>query len=303
MATMTFDDETIAAFESDFGAAAALHGIDESHREVFLSHWSMNPHLHGTEEGLESIASFAQTMTRIRENPLAPRQEPAPKGPTVPAPETPAALDKEGRALYERVEKRAQDERVDWFTAFAKVTGAREFTPPRIVVDPASTSSDTEDEAEEQLAAALMLSYAIGYLDAVQLVRHTKELAEARKEPEPTDAPWLDTRPLSTPPRPWSDEDWERDKRRAAAGNVSLDRAEWEVAAEEGEDLVPERAEKARADHVAELEGRSEYHVRTAQKTEAKMRAEAIEAGLDRRAEGRLESRRSRRVNEPSAVR
>jgi len=147
MATMTFDDETIAAFESDFGAAAALHGIDESHHEVFLSHWSMNPQLRGSEEGLKSIAEFAQLMTSIKENPLAPRQAPAPKGPTVPAPETPAALDKEGRALYERVEKRAQDERVDWFTAFAKVTGAREFTPPRMVVDPASTSSDTEDEA------------------------------------------------------------------------------------------------------------------------------------------------------------
>jgi hypothetical protein len=295
MPIITFDDETIAAFESDFGAAVALHGLDESHRELFREHWGMNPHMHDAPECVEQVASFARTMKMIEDNPLAPRQAPAPKGPTVPAPETPAALDKEGRALYERVEKRAQDEKVDWFTAFAKVTGAREFTPPRIVVDPASTSSDTEDEAEEQLASALMLSYAIAYLDAVQLVRHTKELAEARKGPEPTDAPWLDTRPLSTPPRPWAEEDWERDKRRAAAGNVSLDRAEWEVAAEEGEDLVPERAEKARADHLAELEGRSEYHVRTAQKTEAKMRAEAIEAELDRRAESRIEGLKSRR--------
>ncbi len=291
MATMIFDDETVAAFEADFGAAAALHGIDESHREVFASHWSMNPHLHGTEEGLEAIADFAQTMTRIRENPLAPRQEPAPKGPTVPAPETPAALDKEGGARYERVEKRAQDEKVDWFTAFVTITGDREFTPPRVVVDPASTSSDTEDAAEEQLAAALMLQHAIGYLEAVQLVRLTKELAEAKKGPEPTDAPWLDTRPLSAPPRPWSDEDWERDRRRAAAGNVALDRAEWEVAAEEGEDLVPERAEKARADHLAGLEGRSEYHVRRAQGEESKLRVAAIDGELDRRARTRFEQR------------
>ena len=294
MADLTLDDETVAAFESDFGAAAALHGIDESHHEVFLSHWSMNPHLRGSEEGLKSIAEFAQLMTSIKEAPLAPRQEPAPKGPTVPAPETPAALDKEGRALYERVEKRAQDERVDWFTAFAKVTGNTEFKPPRVVPGPSRGSEPISLEDEDQLGQALMRSHAIGYLDAVQLVRHTKELAEARKGPE-TDVPWLDTRPLSTPPRPWSDEDWERDKRRAAAGNVSLQRIEWEVAAEKGEDLVSERAEKARADHLAGLEARSEHLVRTAQKTEAKMRAEAIEAELDRRAESRIEDLKSRR--------
>jgi hypothetical protein len=294
MATMTFDDETIAAFESDFGAAAALHGIDESHREVFTSHWSMNPHLHGTEEGLKSIAEFAQLMTSIKENPLAPRQAPTAERPKTSAPPPPDTLDKEGLTLYKTVEERSLADKVDWFTAFAKVTGNTEFKPPRVVPGPSHGSEPISLEDEDQLGQALMRSHAIAYLDAVQLVRHTKELAEARKGPE-TDVPWLDTRPLSAPPRPWSEEDWERDKRRAAAGDVSLQRIEWEVAAEKGEDLVSERAEKARADHLAGLEGRSEHHVRTAQAAEAKMREAAIEAELDRRAESRIEDLKSRR--------
>ena len=298
MSPVTFDNpDTVAAFEADFGEAVAFHGLDESHRDIFRDHWARNPHWHGDPDAVEQFAQFAMMLKDARdpESPLARfarSSEPTPPtSPTVPPPPT---LDKDGLALYRTVEEHSFADKVDFFVAFGKVTKNPEFAAPRPVARPLGEEATPESKEEDRLAQELMRSHAIDYLSAVELVRHTKELAEAKKGPEPTDVPWLDTRPLSAPPRPWAAEDWERDKRRARAAGLVVEYEHWQAAAEQGRDLVGEEAEKARADRVAELEAWSEKFVRGAQKTEAELRAQAIEAELDRRAKTRLKSRGQR---------
>src|SRR3954447_10334084 len=69
------------------------------------------------------------------------------------------------------------------------------------------------------------------------------KLAELQTEldnPPASEVPWLDLRPLREPPCPWSEDDWQRDQRRAAAADLALTRELWASLAEQGRDAVDE---------------------------------------------------------------
>ncbi len=284
----TDDAPKAATFERDYADAVAHLGLDEAEREHFrLTHGWMGE----LGEGSYTLVDVVD-MVNMGKRFGSEREPVSTFSATAPAVSPPDGLSKDGLALYKSVEERSLADKIDFLEAFAKVTGNREYDPPRPVVRAATKVTAEEGvEDEDGIAQGLMRSHGIGYLDAVQVWRHTKELAEAKKDPEPAKAPWLDTRPLSTPPRPWADEDWERDSRRAAAAGVPLERVSWEVAAEEGRDLVGEEGGKAREQHIAQLEGRNKAYLARAQKEEAELRAKAIEAELDRRARERLNPR------------
>lgn len=204
-------------------------------------------------------------------------------------PEPPAALDDEGRRLWEEAEARSEADSVDFFIALTRVTGRPEYGREEgmLAIDLEGLADDESVEVDRD-ARALMPRYGVGYVDAAELVDVARKLEERRRETGASEVPWRDTRPLNECPIPWSEDHWERDRRRAAVAGIDLTREEWQAAAEEGRDFVGEQAEAGRRERVRTLEQELAASLAGAQAREHTRRTEAIERELRQRALERL---------------
>jgi hypothetical protein len=151
---------------------------------------------------------------------------------------------------------------------------------------------DPERLALYNQASALARGAGIGWLDAAQICEQAQELSELQANDGTADAPWLDATELTTPPRPWSDEDWQRDRRRAAAAGVGIDRETWQAAAELGHDAVGQLAGDQQAEAISTLKQRNAGALDAARQREDTRRAAAISDELLSRAKARAQAAR-----------
>lgn len=182
----------------------------------------------------------------------------------------------------------------------ADVTGQPDYVQHSdIPPTPAEQGMDPERQAQDGAARALAATAGIGWMDAMEYLDHLGAVAELQRDDGSAPVPWLDTRPLASPPRPWSDEDWARDARRATAAGVVIGalgpdgedtqlKALWQAAAEKGQDIVGETAAANRADARAELQQWGAGHLDQAQAREDTRRSSAINSELIRRARNRV---------------
>jgi len=289
-------------FDRDFATAMALHGLEEGDRDMFLETWTMNQHLVGQDEGIRNLAQFTQLLRRgesigAKGKPRGATVSEANAGPAPTGrPQPPRQLDKAGATLYREIEARADQDRTEFFAAMGALTGVQEYADlgpelmsPRELaelgpVDPASQVTD-------QAARVLVRTHAVDYVDAAEHVELMQQIGVAKAETGASEFAWRDTRVLETPPVPWSEDDWQRDRRRAVAAGIELSREEWEAAAEEGRDAPGEQAELARRERVETLEQHFARSLVGAQEREAEKRADAINRELARQATERLGSR------------
>jgi hypothetical protein len=278
-------------FDEHF-AVARGRGIKDTSRDEYRRFWDANSHMHATSE--DSLIEAGITLQRYW---AAPDPAPSPK-PVVATFEMPSGLDAEGQRLHGEVQAYASAHDVDFTLALGRVTGNDELeaeAPARfdgIHDDVAGIGSTTAlavaqaaelDSRYRQLAAAENISYR----DAADIAKLDDLIADARADDGRSDVPWKDTS-RDVRPRPWSNEDWERDRRRADSVGLFLHRDEWEAVANEGTDLVYEHARRRRAERLQNLEARRDADLRAAQAGEAEKRRRLIEAELRRRAEERL---------------
>jgi hypothetical protein len=169
----------------------------------------------------------------------------------------PPGLDRDGQVLHARIARRATTSGTHYFDAMAKVTGNPSYAqlsdiPPASLDAPGlMTSVDPERAQLYAQARALAIGVGVGWNDAVEILQQQGELRDLEADDGSAPADWLDSSERPTPPRPWSDEDWARDKRRAAAAGVEISQAAWKAGAELGVDAVGQLADAQRADRVA----------------------------------------------------
>jgi hypothetical protein len=152
----------------------------------------------------------------------------------------------------------------------------------------AETSPTREDH---QVAIAIARAHAVEYGDALALLQSARDLAELEADDGASDVPWLDARPRSEPPRPWSDDDWQVDSRRAAAHRIDLTREAWEAFAAEGRDYVGEQFADRREQTLARERQAHEARRDAARASELGRRGKALNAETLRRAHERVASR------------
>jgi hypothetical protein len=131
-------------------------------------------------------------------------------------------------------------------------------------------------------------------------LEHLRDVARARADDGSADVPWLDTRQLSSPPRPWSEEDWDRDTRRADAAGLDVSREAWQAAAELGQDIVGQLADQHRADTLAAAQASGDGFLNQARSREDQKRTAAINDELLRRARQRAAPQASQQRNRNS---
>jgi hypothetical protein len=221
--------------------------------------------------------------------------------PATDASRQPLGLDESGRALHALIAGRAASTGTPYFEAMAAVTGIPDYAALSDI--PASLSSldglDPDQAALYSNARGLAVSAGIGWYDACSYLEHLKELAPLQSDTGAADVPWTDTRPLATPPRPWSEEDWERDKRRATAAGIVIGaigpdgqdtqlKPLWQAGAEQGRDVVGEMAARQRQDAVDAVEQQGAGMLDQARAREDDRRSSAINDELTRRARNRV---------------
>ena len=151
-----------------------------------------------------------------------------------------------------------------------------------------SVHAQNPDLAELMLDADRLMAHASPAGSETRTLAEFSAFAARPTTPAVALAAWLDPGPLPSPPRPWSDEDWERDRRRADAAGIDVVREEWEAYAEQGRDLVgelfEEESERARSDE----EVWRKLEVEDAKRVEAEEAvAEAVRQAAEAEAEGR----------------
>lgn len=272
-------------FEEDFGYALS-QGLELSDRDEYSTLWHDNRPMAAKDPMLLiRIAKTLRPSTLLDDV----RSGVDPSLPPL------AGLDAEGRELDRRVRADLQERGGLYFAALARVTRQASYA----ALDEVGNSMlppdvDPQGQARDSSARATARSLAIGYLSALDLNELDGTIDAVTADDGHSHVPWLDSRPLATPPRPWSDEDWERDRRRATAGGMHLAREEWEVAAEEGRDIVSEQLKADRKSELARLGQDRAALLQSAQETEAVRRRSAIEEELRRRATERLGPRTAR---------
>ncbi len=218
----------------------------------------------------------------------------------------PPGLDDAGRALHALIANRAASTGSHYFAAMAAVTGQPGYAAlSDIPPTPVQQGLDPQREAQDGAARALAVSAGFGWLDAWEYFEYLQGLSALQGDDGSADVPWLDSRPLSTPPRPWSDSendpdtgvaaapdsDWERDKRRAASaglGDMEFSKGLWRAGAENGRDLVGELADAKRAQAIANHQARYDGFLDQARARQDNIRWSAINGELQRRARQRV---------------
>jgi hypothetical protein len=158
---------------------------------------------------------------------------------------------------------------------------------------------DPEQAARYATGRALAVSEGIGWTDAMEFLDQQTALARLQSDDGSADVPWLETRILASPPKPWSDSDWQRDQRRATAAGIQVGalgpdgqdtqlRAMWQAAAEQGQDIVGKMAAVNRADAIADLRAQGAGLLDQARAREDDRRSQAINHELVRRARNRV---------------
>jgi hypothetical protein len=158
-----------------------------------------------------------------------------------------------------------------------------------------------DSHALDRAARTLMATEGLGYADAVLLAAEqavtTGHVPVSDDEPlpgEPTSIPpWLDPSPLASPPIPWSEDDWQRDQRRAAAAELDGFTFElWQGFAEQGIDgvayLIAER-DRAAAEDAARYQA-VERAGREARELDAARATAAAQAEVDARRQAELDA-------------
>jgi hypothetical protein len=112
-----------------------------------------------------------------------------------------------------------------------------------------------------------------------------------------SDTPWLDGRELSTPPEPWNEVHWQRDRLRAEAHGLTLDQVAWRVHAEQGQDAVHEMLSSQREQRRKEL-GRA--HLAALEEGKIRVAAAAENAERERQLDAEIDAKLSRQVGHPS---
>jgi hypothetical protein len=207
----------------------------------------------------------------------------------------PPGLDAAGKALHSMIATRAASAGVPYLEAMSRVTGNPDYSqlsdvPP----EPVLAAEQDPDRRTLYLAArALAAREGIGWMDAAAHLDHQRSLAALQADDGSNSTPWLDTRQLAAPPRPWSKEDWYRDERRARAAGVPVDEDLWRAAAERGQDIVGALAEQNRAAAIDAHQARNEGFLDQARQREDDKRAKAIGDELFSRAHKRVAPRAS----------
>ena len=236
-------------------------------------------------------ATHASLLAEARRIAQAHRTWPALPGARVPADRNrvPFGVDQAGQQLHQQITQTADRDGTDYWTAFAKLSPGNaealqrnsDFPPgPIAPMDGAIPERSAVDMAARHLAKAAGISY----LDAVMLIEHHNDGTELAQDDGASDTPWLDSRPLPIPPKPWSDPDWERDKRRAHAAGVDIDRDAWQAGAELGHDVVGELADEKRTAALDAHRQQGADLLNRARHQEDARRAAAINDELLRRA-------------------
>jgi hypothetical protein len=215
----------------------------------------------------------------------------------------PAGLDEEGRALFDEAVAYMRDNpNSDFLFALGAVTGNDDLKRRSAVGAlnlAQAAGTDSQAFADARTAFAYARSQGINFETASSLLDAIVEIGELEADDGSGEAPWLDVRPLSSPPQPWSTDDWERDRRRAARAGISLSKELWQGYAEQGRDYV---GEQFVAQRQAELEQRRQELARaidSAQQGEDQARRGLIEEELRRRARERLSADRQRLAASP----
>ena len=288
-------------FEEAFAFARDRGWMDDGDRDGFREAFDRNPHMTFTDREIATLAltSASDPTKALDAFPELPGpDEPGDvnvvgllKRPRHPAP---TDVDPEVRSLYERAEERARRDGTDFWTALAEITqnpdvrskgdAPAQSKLPQDLADQASEESKRVDE----LGRRVMNHLCVGYIPATELVVRQDEIDVIRLDTGGSDVPWLDLRQLPSPPRPWADDDWERDRRRARRAGAELEREVWQAAADEGRDIVHEQWAAAQADELQRLVENLDRDVENAQLTERTQRIQAIEEELVRRATDRV---------------
>ena len=158
--------------------------------------------------------------------------------------------------------------------------------------------ADPRREDEDANARALAASAGISWMDALCYPRAARRTRRAPANTGAADVPGWTPAPLSTPPRPWSDEDWDRDQRRATAAGILLGalgpggedtqlKSMWQAGAEQGRDVVGEMAADLRQRAIADHQAFHAGDLDQARAREDDRRSSAINSELIRRARQR----------------
>lgn len=210
----------------------------------------------------------------------------------------PPDLDDDGRQLYSRaVDEMQNDETLDFDAAFARVAPEASLgvRGPGAIPDSAFSDNTTPTLEEHQTYRQFSRVHGIDYMDAMQLAQYSEKIASLEADDGASDVAWLDARPRATPAKPWSDDDYETDKRRASAHNLDFGfddpqhgRMVWEAATSEGTDPVAEAFTARRDAELKTARAEHEGFLFHAQARAGEQRQQMIATALDERARRRL---------------
>lgn len=295
MTPQTFDAQT---FEADFQEAVIAGVLTLDDRDEYEAHCrQMSVRL---DPPIANAQVWAQTGNHASASVPHPAGLPAAPRPAI------VASDPDAAALHARVENYAADNQVDYFTAFQRIAPQSHVEtyadPPQVdLEDFNGLEVDPESAQLDAFARKMTSELTVSYSDAAAIAElHDLQAKAAQTLIPSSDVPWLDATALTGKdcPRPWSDEDWERDKRRAAAGGLvpfpdEFDprKPEWQNAADNGEDLVGQEVKQQRQARIDDLRARRDLLVKEAQQTEATRREKALKDELDRRARERVSTK------------
>lgn len=203
----------------------------------------------------------------------------------------PLSEDQQLQSFHREVMTRAGRDGLDFWQALASMSGdeslAAAAPPPPIRLEDAAENDYARRDRRARVATE---TFRVSYFDAACIVEVDEEHHHASQETGRSANAWEDTS-RAMPPRPYGsarDEDWQRDILRAKAAGLEVDKREWQQAAEEGLDLVFERASAARAERVAAAAHARDSLIVSGQRAEADRRREALEGVLTARARARL---------------
>jgi hypothetical protein len=223
----------------------------------------------------------------------------------------PPGLDNDGLLLHATIARNAGNGS-HYFDAMSQVTGNPSYArlsdiPPAVIEDQPGllTGIDSEQASLYSGARALAVAAGIGWMDALSIIEEQRELVALEADDGSAPVDWLDSTERPSPPRPYGQgaaEDWERDKRRAAAAGVEIDHAAWQAGAELGVDAVGKLADAQRADRIAALRERSGGALEAARQREDDRRTSAINDELVSRAKHRTQQadRAARQAAQPN---